>query len=421
MFWLIEGKDKFKEFCNRGFEEGFIEIISNNHFQHPVENFICAFYVRPIRETKGYILPINHSECINLEENEVIEELSNWKKIYVRDKKEFLHYLPLKQLFDITLHLPPYIPPLTQAHNFIYRNHPSRVDTNAIVPITKHYEVCEQIYEDLEHRIYHPINQFYNNKASLVFNAIERNGIKIDKNEFEKHFHQVEGEFVFTSYNFKTLTTRPSNKFNGVNYAALSHKDGSRKSFIPRNDEFVEFDISAYHPNLAARLVDFEFDDVDVHRSFADMYGVDYKKAKELTFKQLYGGVFEQYKDLEFFKRVQVYIDDLWENYTENGWIECPISGYQYCEDELENMNPQKLFNYVLQNLETATNISILWEIIKLLQGKNTKLVLYTYDSFLFDLDKNEKELLISVLDIFKKHKLQVKHSYGNSYDFGKT
>ena len=421
MFWLIEGKDKFKEFCNRGFEEGFIEVISNNHFQHPVENFVCAFYVRPIKETKGYILPITHSECINLEENEVIEELSNWKKIYVRDKKEFLHYLPLKQLFDITLHLPPYIPPLTQAHSFIYRNHPSRVDTNAIVPITKHYEVCEQVYEDLEHRINQPINQFYNNKASLVFNAIERNGIKIDKNEFEKHFHQVEGEFVFTSYNFKTLTTRPSNKFNGVNYAALSHKDGSRKSFIPRNDKFVEFDISAYHPNLAARLVDFEFDDVDVHRSFADMYGVDYKKAKELTFKQLYGGVFKQYKDLEFFKRVQVYIDYLWENFQEHGWIECPISGYQYHEGELENMNPQKLFNYVLQNLETATNISILWEIIKLLQGKNTKLVLYTYDSFLFDLDKNEKELLISVLDIFKKHKLQVKHSYGNSYDFGKT
>jgi hypothetical protein len=47
MFWLVEGKDKFKEFCNRGFSEGFIEIISNNHFQHPVENSICAFYVHP--------------------------------------------------------------------------------------------------------------------------------------------------------------------------------------------------------------------------------------------------------------------------------------------------------------------------------------------------------------------------------------
>jgi hypothetical protein len=418
MFWLIEGKDKFKEFKNRGFSEGFIEIISNNHFQHPVENSICAFYVRPIRETKGYILPINHSECINLEENEVIEELSNWEKIYVRDKKEFLHYLPLKQLFDITLNHPPYIQPLTQAHNFIYRNHPSRVDTNAIVPITKHYEVCEQVYEDLEHRIEQPISQFYNNKASLVFNAIERNGIKINRHEFEKHFHEVDNDFVYTSYNFKTLTTRPSNKFGGVNYAALSHKDECRKSFIPRNNIFVELDISAYHPSLLANLVDHDFGGGDIHAAFAEMYKVDYKKAKELTFKQLYGGVFEQYKDLEFFKKVQVYTDNLWENYQENGWIESPISGHVFAEWDLENMNPQKLLNYVLQNLETATNVCILWEIIKLLKGKQTKLVLYTYDSFLFDFDKTEKELLKQVLQIFKKYKLQIKYSYGDTYDF---
>jgi hypothetical protein len=31
-------------------------------------------------------------------------------------------------------------------------------------------------------------------------------------------------------------------------------------------------------------------------------------------------------------------------------------------------------------------NVRILWEIFKILRGANTKLVLYTYDSFLFDL-----------------------------------
>ena len=50
-------------------------------------------------------------------------------------------------------------------------------------------------------------------------------------------------------------------------------------------------------------------------------------------------------------------------------------------------MNPQKLLNYVLQNLETANNVLILWDIFKILRGKNTKLVLYVYDSFLFDFD----------------------------------
>ena len=145
---------------------------------------------------------------------------------------------------------------------------------------------------------------------------------------------------------------------------------------------------------------------------------VEYQKSKELTFKQLYGGVFEQYKDLEFFKKVQVYTDELWANYQENGWIESPISGHQFIEDNLEDMKPQKLLNYVLQNLETSTNVCILWEIFKLLKGMNTKLVLYTYDSFLLDLDKSEKQVIKEMIKIFKKYKLQVKYSYGDTYDF---
>ena len=38
----------------------------------------------------------------------------------------------------------------------------------------------------------------------------------------------------------------------------------------------------------------------------------------------------------------------------------------------------------LLQNLETSTNVCILWDILKLLRGKKTKLVLYTYDAFSF-------------------------------------
>ena len=81
-------------------------------------------------------------------------------------------------------------------------------------------------------------------------------------------------------------------------------------------------------------------------------------------------------------------------------------------------MNPQKLFNYLLQNLETANNVRILWEIIKLLRKKKTKLVLYTYDSFLFDLDNKEEKLVEEGLKIFKKYKLQVKLNYGSNYNF---
>lgn len=418
MFWLIENKEQFEVLKNSGFKEAFVEIISNNPYQHPTQNSVIGFYVRPIQGHKGYILPISHPECENLFEDEVYLYLKGLETIYVRDKKEFLHYTILKQLVDITLGSPPYIPPQTTAHSTLYRRFPDLLTVNQLVPITKHYEVCEQVYDDLEHRVNTVVNPFYNDRATLVFNAIERNGIKIDKDEFEKHFHPVENDVVYTSYNYKTLTTRPSNKFGGVNYAALSHKDGSRKSFIPHNDIFVEFDIGAYHPTLAAMLVDYDFGSGDIHQAFADMYKVDYAKAKELTFKQLYGGVFDNYKDLPFFKATSEYIRTTWETFQTEGVITCPISNYEYKRDVLENMNPQKLFNYILQNMETSLNVEVLFRIFKLLKGRNTKLVLYTYDSFLFDVDKSEEFLLDDIKEVFYKLKLQIKEKNGINYDF---
>ena len=419
MFWLIENKEQFEVLKNSGFKEAFVEVITNNPYQHPTQNSIIGFYVRPIQGHKGYILPISHPECENLFEDEVYLYLKGLETIYVRDKKEFLHYTILKQLVDITLGSPPYILPQTTAHSTLYRRFPDLLTVNQLVPITKHYEVCEQVYDDLEHRVNTAINPFYNDKATLVFNAIERNGIKIDKNEFKKHFDRTPPEeYVYTSYNLNTLTTRPSNKHDGINYAALPKENGCRKSFIPRNDVFVEFDISAYHPTLSGMLVDYDFGDNDIHKAFASMYGVDYNKAKELTFKQLYGGVFDNYKDLPFFKATSEYIRTTWETFQTEGVITCPISNYEYKRDVLENMNPQKLFNYILQNMETSLNIEILFRIFKLLKGRNTKLVLYTYDSFLFDVDEHELPVLDEIKQVFYKLKLRITEKNGINYDF---
>jgi hypothetical protein len=79
-------------------------------------------------------------------------------------------------------------------------------------------------------------------------------------------------------------------------------------------------------------------------------------------------------------------------------------------------MNPQKLFNYILQNVESAVNTYILTDIHKLLRGKQTKIVLYTYDSFLFDVGDEGIENELG--EIFKKYKLQTKTKYGSTYDF---
>ncbi len=418
MFWLVESKVQFEQFTNANWEEVFIEVIPNSYLIHPAQNNICALYIRPLLSTKGFIVPLSHSETLNINITEINTMLHKFSSIYVRDKKEFLHYLPLKGLFDINQQNPPYIPELTQTHHIFNRRYPNKKDINRIISIVKHYEYCEKIYNNLKDKINEQINEFYNNKSSVVFNAIERNGIRVNREKFESYFHAIDGDYVYTQYNFKTLTGRPSNKFKGVNYAAINKENNSRESFIPRNDIFVEFDIGAYHPTLLSKLVDFDFGNEDIHTAFAKMYGVEYKKAKELTFKQLYGGVFDQYKDLEFFKKVQVYTDNLWEEFKEKGWIECPISKHRFIKEKIGEMKPQKLLNYLLQNLETAMNVHILWEIIKLLRNKKTKIVLYTYDSFLFDLDKEEEDVLEEIKELFNKYKLQIKICYGNDYNF---
>jgi hypothetical protein len=422
VFWLIENKGQFETFKNRNVKEAFVEIIPYSPFIHPVENSICCIYIRPLQDYKGYLFPIYHTEVEEkLFEDKVFLLIKNLEKIYCRDKKEFLHYFPLKQLIDITLTSPTYIQ-FTPAHEFLYHKYPNKQDINTIVPIVKHYEYCEALFEELEHLIDKPVNKFYNDKVSWVFNGIERAGLFVDNTLYNDYFDKdIDGCVVYTQYNIKTLTTRPSNNFNGINYAALNKENGCRKVFITRNSKLVEFDITAYHPTLLSRLVGYDFGDKDIYSHFAEVYGLDRQEAKILTLQQLYGGILSQYKDLEFFRKVQAYVDDLWDTFQHQGFIKCPISGYEYYKDKLENMNPQKLLNYVLQNLETSFNVRILWDIFKILKGKKTKIVLYTYDSFLFDWDKEEKQVLQDINQIFTKHKLIIKVTHGTSYDFEPT
>jgi hypothetical protein len=214
-----------------------------------------------------------------------------------------------------------------------------------------------------------------------------------------------------------TTTRRPSNSFNGVNFAAINKDDGARRSYISSHG-FIEFDISAYHPTIVGRLLAYDFGVLDVHQAFADLYQTSYQEAKEITFKQLYGGVFKEYEHLEFFQKVKEFVARNWEAFNNSGKVIVPISGYCFEKDKLENMNPQKLFNYMLQNIESAINTRILMDIHKLLRGKKTKIVLYTYDSFLFELGDGEEDIEIEINKTFEKYKLITKTKKGYDYDF---
>jgi hypothetical protein len=423
MYWLIEDEEQLNVLINSGFKEAFIEVIPYNDTIHPAQNHASLVYIRPINASKGFMVCITHSEALNALNTRITDLLNKFETLYCRDKKEILHYFPdcFKAFYDINTPPTTYIRPTTKTHELYYRQHKDNPELNLIIPIVKHYELCETIFEDLKANINKEktkYDEFYNNKVSLVFNSIERSGIRVHNETFEKHFHPLDGEYVYTQFNLKTTTTRPSNKFKNVNYAALNKENECRKSFIPSNDVLYEVDISAYHPSLSCRLIDYNFPTSDIHTHFSKLYKVDYNKAKELTFKQLYGGVFKQYEHLEFFSKISIYVKELWEEFEREGQITCPVSNFVYKKENLGEMNPQKLFNYLLQNLETSMNVRILWDMCSMLVGKKTKLVLYTYDSFLFDLSEEDESIRKEIDIIFKKYKLNIKTKQGYDYDF---
>lgn len=425
MFWIIENKEQLETFYLNEYKEVFVEIIPFHNNIHPVLNDVSLIYIRPLTDTKGYIICVDHSETLSVGETYIKRLLQQLDTIYVRDKKSFLYYFQLNKVIDISSVKHVETPKLP-IFDLFYRQQPNKTDINRIIPIVKHYEVCENIYNQLEQVLKSPKPEYlkFYNKGALAFFGIEKNGVKVDLNKFYKFYepnnelYSISGNTIYTQYNLNTTTRRPSNSFNGVNFAALNKDNSSRASLISSNNEFIEIDISAYHPTLAGHLINYTFDNPDIHSEFAKMYGVSYAEAKELTFKQLYGGIFKEYQHLEFFQKIQSYIDKQWKLFNEQGYIEAPISKYRFEKDKLDKMNPQKLFNYILQNMETSVNIQILLKIHKILLGKYSKIVLYTYDSFLIDWDEDEEDELEQIKDIFKEMSLSIKINRGKNYDF---
>jgi hypothetical protein len=425
MFWLIETKEQLREFVNQDYKEVFVEVIPYHNYIHPALNDLSLVYIRPTYDTKGYMLCVDHSETMSIGKSYIEKILQHTDTVYVRDKKLFLYYFQLNKVVDISS-LKNADTTLEPVFDIFYRLHINKQDINKIIPVSKHYEVCENIYNKLQQVILEPKPDYvkFYSKGALAFFGIEKNGIKINKDKFYKYYepnnesYSIYNDRIFTQYNLNTTTRRPSNAFNSINFAALKKDNHSRSSFIPSNNEFIEIDISAYHPTLAGQLVGYKFSNPDIHSEFAALYNVDYKTAKELTFKQFNGGVFKEYQHLEFFQKVAAYTSDNWELFQSQGYLDAPVSGYRFESDKLENMNPQKLFNYVLQNLETSTNIQILLKIHKILAGKNTKIVLYTYDSFLLDWDEDEEQELEQIKNIFTEFKLAIKINRGRNYDF---
>ena len=412
---IVENKKQLKEFLKYyKSEDSIILPISCDNSKHTANTKLSLLYVQLLSGNE-FILPFNHSETINIE----LPNLESDTKKYTYDRKKLNHFIKLDNVIDVNLihymatNVPLSIEEIdTNAHNFFNMRYYKKENINTIIPVLKHLEKCRKISQLLKDTIIkhnQTVNMSYNNEVLDNLTYIESNGL------------QTTTGLVYSEYNVFTSTGRPSNRFGGTNFAALNKTDGSRKPYVSRfkNGVLVEMDFDAYHLRLIADKVDYEFPEGSVHEHMAKFYGCDYEEAKRKSFHYLYGGIPIDVVQLNpFFSKVYDFVNELWKVYNSKEFIVSDIYNRRIYKNNLSDMNPNKLFNYTIQLMETENNMKVLTKLIPEIKDDRSKLVLYSYDSYLFDFNMEDGlEYLKKIKDIIEQDgKFPVKVSWGLNY-----
>ena len=425
MFYIVEEESKLVNLKNLIRLGCYVDIITTHDLYHPKLTSTVAVYIRLLKSEYGFIVPIDHDEGLNIDKERIYGILKKASKIYTVDKKKLLYYFNLQDAIDISLlysmvHFDRLDVSRTNSTiNYFYNKFRNISYVNKLIPISKLYESCEDFYSKIKDYIEYKIPdgfEFYNNIGTNVFYLLEQQGLGIYYEPFVEAFsprdplYNIKNNTVLTSYNLYNATSRPTNSYNSINFAAIPHTERHRKTFRPQNDYFVEFDFDGYHLRLLSDQINYTLTSESAHKQLAKLYfGKDeitdeeYTKAKQINFQAIYGKIPEEHKDLKIFKKIQEYIDNMWSVYDQIGIVNNPQSSKPFTK-ELKNMHPAKLMNYMMQSLETSNNILILKEVLRYLKDKKTKIALYTYDAILFDFDKDDgKKTLEGIQEILEK------------------
>ena len=386
--------------------------------KHPLNNQLSFLYIWVYGGE--YIVPINHIDCIN----QTIDLSTSEEVKFAWNKKGILQTnLHIKNLKDIQAHTfftyNKIIENFTENQQILsfYQKMGVKDDLGKIAPITKWVEIIREFKNNLP-TLGLDNGRWVDDEMIPLLADIERGGIGVDRDKLLQRWSNSEKHIVdtklYTEYNPYTITSRPSNRHGGINFAALNKQDGSRECFVPTEGNiFIQFDYDAYHPRIIGKLINYDLPQTSVHQWLADQYGVDYDEGKGITFKILYGGVPTEYKSIEFFREVDQFITKFGNESRERGYIQTQ-KGRKIPIQWIENPNDQKLFNYLLQATETELNISVL---SNLKESTHTLPILYTYDSFLFEFDVSMgKEIILDIKNKIEMYNFPTKMSWGTDY-----
>ena len=398
--------------------------IFKDPFLHPLhkDNGLSALWCQVESAEEPFFIIEHHPDSDKfMEDYKWLDE--EW--IVTPDKKILNHFYEFKDVWDLNfVHWLETGKPFennvrNNAIDFLSNKFYNVKKLNEIIPLSKHNEYCSDVNKVMN--IPHTgDNNDYMNDVIKAFTSIEKNGIKVSDDvcdifdiRVKKH---ISNGKLYSQYNLWTTTGRPSNSFGSVNFAALPPE--KRKAFVPENNSLIEFDFDAYHLRLIADLVDYDFGKDSVHKHLAEHYECSYEESKQRTFKLLYGGIDKETREkVPFFDKVHNYINKKWSEINTHNCVYTDIYRRKLLFKNYKDMNRNKVFNYLIQAYETESNIKKILLIQDYLLGKKTKLVLYGYDSFLFDFSNQDGvETLREIKSILEENKHYTKSKMGLNY-----
>lgn len=367
--------------------------------RHPFDNeLLCTGYTFFNGDT--YILSISHRDApiFNLPLQTKYAYTTNCRVLFGADV-DVLYYYENTSPPSLLSYAPPYV---HEVHNYFRKV----IDCNRIVPLTVWSGMIKKL-----HNVIIPLlatakvteqHQFVQNSIN-VLHRIEYSGLAIDPETFNTFFENkiTRNNFVYTQYNPFTTTGRPSNRFNGINYAALNKSDGSRASFVSRfeNGTLVQLDFESYHLRLIGNYASVSLPNTSLHYYLATQYfGKDnitqeeYDAGKQKTFSILYGD--EVDTDIPLLNQIKKLSRDIYKTYKTDGVLRAPYSKRVIPIEEHATEN--KVFNYFVQSLEFEATVMQLKALLDYLDRKKSKLILYTYDAVLLDCHPDELNDVIS-------------------------
>ena len=424
---LIISKHQLNNLINYKDERVFCYILTNHR---DLYNQIVLVYLYFFNQKKQYSIILKHGEInTKLQKEDIDSFLNSLSKnnTLFTNKQIFNKFFTLdNNILDLDLLM--WINNNIIINDFYnalfsiyYRNYNHIDNINLIIPLYTHIQRIQKIKSQFISNYkeeYQNNSQFifYNNNVLPIFQKITNSKIYYNNS------------FIQILYKFNSINGRPScyhnKELQNTNILTLPKDDINRKRFKSRfqNGVLVQIDYHAYHLRLISELIQFKFksNTSNLYQYFAKHFypeklitQAQINNTKSMMFRMMYG-FFDQnrFKNHQFFVKLKQFINNLWKQYCDNDKQYLPLINRKIKHIQ----NKQKLFNYLIVNIQLKYFIPKLQKILKILDKYNSKLILYKFDSILLDVDLSQKQIVKKIKIIMQEDNYNTSISIGKNY-----